>query len=338
MLQPSPLLVEKKSRKPRSKKELSLFKKLDNKGGPGSDVFISHYNIISNGIIPTENDDNKYTMSLYTDFVPLQYLAFSSVINDTNWKIRNNITTAIQKQFTKMYNRERKNDTFQSYFKNVLAANSNFVSSILDTDVSRRSNEYVLKNSESVIQNVLSEINKWFNFNELRNSAVSSRRSTYNDIFFRQEIINKYHRLWKSKLGMFFFSSNDGQIRQTIESTHVCGVVLPQNVFYQKMYYMINGTWDFSKVIVFIDREMYNKDTIHKRAKAYYKKNIEKTLLALPCDKWMVPASFIDDHCFINDSTSHLITESNFIKKRQQKQTVLENFNNFIKEEYTIYE
>lgn len=102
-------------------------------------------------------------------------------------------------------------------------------------------------------------------------------------------------RTWRSALGAynFFVGTEVTNTKPTMIS-----VILPENLEYHRLRYAAEMPVDLSKVIILIDKEIFNTTYPIKPARAFFKKHILPEVMKSSCTVFKVPMSYILKNCF----------------------------------------
>jgi hypothetical protein len=81
----------------------------------------------------------------------------------------------------------------------------------------------------------------------------------------------------------------------------VVAVVDPQTLVYQKLHWVLTGTFDLSRVSVLVDQELDSPKFPVNGLREFYYKNLQPWMINKGLNIWKVPRVFIEDYCLLKE-------------------------------------
>lgn len=156
-----------------------------------------------------------------------------------------------------------------------------------------------------------------FQWEEGRNRT----RMEINDYLARDQAITRYHdninnstadmhatfttseistfslRTYRGSIGNFQFSK---RLENGDYEDYILPVILPQNLYYQKLHVLTTGKIDLSKVIILIDKRLEDPDFALPGMRKFYEGRLKPQLRASAAQLWFVPPGYIEQNCYIS--------------------------------------
>lgn len=110
-------------------------------------------------------------------------------------------------------------------------------------------------------------------------------------------------------------------------------VVHKKNLLYQRLHFLLRGELDLSKCMLFVDRELDSPSVFPEKAfrANIWMKHILPWIKTLDIDVWKVPASFIEENCFM---PQYKVKGKTVEEKRKEKEEMVKIFMDRIKAKY----
>lgn len=86
---------------------------------------------------------------------------------------------------------------------------------------------------------------------------------------------------------------------ESVAKPHILSVILPENLYYQKLHIIKYGNIDLTKVIILVNRELEDSDFHLPGLRTLYMGRLKPLIQATGATIMLVPQSYIEDKCFI---------------------------------------
>lgn len=128
-------------------------------------------------------------------------------------------------------------------------------------------------------------------------SIISNNTREMHDAFGKWDVFQYTLRSCNGTVGNFHITTNtDGPANPTF---HILPVILPQNLYYQRLHILLHGSVDLEHVVFLVNEELESDTFPIKGLQAMYVGRLKKILAATSGQVMLVPRGFIEDNCFI---------------------------------------
>lgn len=254
------------------------------------------------------SDSSKYTMSPYSDLIPLLYLKY----NDNAMELATNCD--VKSTHLRRFTGDDKEPEAKKLRETALV----------------KMLRYTIIDKKNALSTLMGDIDTWMLFDQsisIDYIRMTSPRICNSDI----------EEVFLSKSG--YYSSNYGSCNIKARSYSgiislltmimrmdddlyplVLAVVKPEDFLYQKYHIIRYGSVDLNRVTILVDRELDSVDFPKPALRKLYKSTIEPILKTLKCKIWKVPMSFIKDNCFL--PPFKLLSSSSRAMRKEREQIV----------------
>lgn len=127
-------------------------------------------------------------------------------------------------------------------------------------------------------------------------TVVSNNTKTMAEVFGTAKSERFKLRTCEGVIGMMSMSSLVDGSRETY---HILPVILPQNLYYQRMHLLLYGSIDLEYVIFLVDEQLERKDFPIPSLRTFYQGRLKEAIKTTGSQVYLVPVSFIYENCFV---------------------------------------
>lgn len=126
---------------------------------------------------------------------------------------------------------------------------------------------------------------------------ISNNTKAMHDVFGKWRISSYTLRSCNGTVGNFHISTTSPDGTET--AYQILPVILPQNLYYQRLHLFLHGSIDLAYVIFLVNEELEKDSFPIKGLRTMYMGRLKKILLDTAGQVMLVPGDFIRENCFV---------------------------------------